>query len=71
MQEEQKGKIKLKPCPFCGGSGTLTAWSDPNGVISAHIHCDKCGVTGPFMKTIEDAADMWNTRDTDRRTQNE
>jgi len=54
---------ELKPCPFCGCKKTCmfpdidsefgTAWA---------VVCDKCGATGPFEDSKEQAIFAWNER---------
>ena len=63
-------KIKLLPCPFCGGSGTLivvpphthkiATWI-PDSKGSAFIECDKCtcAISADSEKM---AIDTWNRR---------
>ena len=50
--------IKLKPCPFCGGTNLYHIMGKFYTVECAH-----CGgkIVGPF-KTVKDAIDAWNTR---------
>lgn len=50
--------IKLKPCPFCGGTNLYYA----AGRFYA-VECGDCGgkVVGAFI-TEKDAAEAWNTR---------
>lgn len=61
IQRRKQGdmnKIKLKPCPFCGGTNLYYA----EGRFYA-VECGDCGgkVVGAF-RTEEDAAEAWNTR---------
>jgi len=54
---------ELKPCPFCGGPGTLHA---PRGALGAWISCAGCGLEGPTETgvTEADATEAWNRRAT-------
>lgn len=58
-------KIKLKPCPFCGGSGTL---NDGITRIFSFVKCIQCGAEGGTVKVSaeycadEKAAEAWNRR---------
>lgn len=66
--------ITLKPCPFCGGEGTLckNKKSDGYGTYEvAFIECEECGcssgtyiIDGHFgsKTTVQDAVDAWNRR---------
>jgi len=51
-------KIKLKPCPFCGGKAHVgspyenTAW----------VYCGNCGADTAIHKGEQQAADAWNRR---------
>lgn len=51
-------KIKLKPCPFCGGTNLYYAAGRFNAV-----ECGDCGgkVVGAY-RTEKEAAEAWNTR---------
>ena len=44
---------ELKACPFCGGSPSHKAWSNPSGEYGPG--CTECGVTA-------DTCAVWNTR---------
>lgn len=56
-------EIKLKPCPFCGGSGTLVI-----NCIYSFVKCIQCGAEGSTVKVSaeycadEKAAEAWNRR---------
>lgn len=44
-------KIKLMPCPFCGGKARM---------ISGQVDCSKCEASGPLNGP--DRAALWNKR---------
>lgn len=50
---------ELKPCPFCGGHGSLT---DDYRTDSVVVACEVCGAFGPAGEDEEDAATLWNRR---------
>jgi Lar family restriction alleviation protein len=51
-------KIKLKPCPFCGGKASLT--DIILGAIS--VTCVKCWARTVMMPTKAEAVNAWNKR---------
>lgn len=55
---------KLKPCPFCGGIGTLFVETDEIGYV--FVTCapsdNGCGAAGPAEITKEEAIEAWNRR---------
>ena len=61
---------KLKPCPFCGGIGTLFVVTDEIGYV--FVTCapsdNGCGATGPGGITEEEAIKAWNRRAKDEQT---
>lgn len=66
------GKIKLKPCPFCGGHPNLiydspVLYGDDHIIenepaAEAYIQCSRCGVE-TLYRPIEKTVEMWNTRE--------
>ena len=63
-------KLKLKPCPFCGGEAVrmeLMGYATPrSGRRTRHIGCLKCGVIANFSIAADcDAAEVWNRRTND------
>lgn len=53
--------MTLKECPFCHKSGECgvmrrVEYSD----MPLHVECYNCGATGPFAKTYDEAAELWN-----------
>ena len=56
-------KIKLKPCPFCGGAGQIK-----NGVSFFWVQCESCTAKIDKYATGRYAADAWNTRFTEKET---
>ena len=63
-----KDDIKLKSCPFCGGTQNRNLVYDDFGTESAPqwtISCSKCGGSGPYMinNTSKERAKLaWNKR---------
>lgn len=67
--EEEKMKIELKPCPFCGGRAEVkeetnfTLWSS-----SSYVVCEKCGARQRGVEMAheyssnEKVAEAWNER---------
>ena len=56
-------KIKLKPCPFCGGD-RVYGTKARNGVYRVECWC--CGASVEPVYGIEKAIKWWNTRAIDR-----
>ena len=60
-------KLKLKPCPFCGGKAALINGCEWLSAYSA-AECTRCGLRSPlfFVSTSESsdasAAEYWNKR---------
>lgn len=52
--------VKLKPCPFCGSTGSLYHCGLEKGVV--FVVCDSCGSCGPSGVHDDDAAKKWNRR---------
>lgn len=53
--------IRLKPCPFCGGSSMLLL----THYGKWHGWCEECGTRGPEKSDEASAADAWNCRSLD------
>lgn len=58
-------ETELKPCPFCGAEGVI----ETNGVGSYWGRCSYvlCGCSLFCESSIEEAARLWNNRQTIRR----
>ena len=54
--------MTLKECPFCKETKQIYLSEEPGDRC---IECYKCGATGPYAKTPEEAAKLWNRRDGD------
>lgn len=56
---------KLKPCPFCGGSGKLKT-AEHNGVTYSQVTCATfdcpANNTSSPPQSADDAVRNWNTR---------
>lgn len=51
-------QTELEPCPFCGSHDVETGHGS-----SFYVHCNECGVDGPWNDDDEAAAiAAWNTR---------
>lgn len=55
-----KKKMKLKPCPFCGGTTTERQLSVP--LIVCWIRCKKCRASTRGFATMRAATLAWNRR---------
>ncbi len=55
-------KIELKPCPFCGGIGTLWSIDECKTVYAV---CMNCGIRTIDYKHSSEAITAWNTRTPD------
>lgn len=56
-------KIKLKPCPFCGGKAVV-GWQVMHGDKIWHVECQsvECSTSECYRKTRREAIAAWNTR---------
>ena len=64
LKVKMRAPIKLKRCPFCGGSASIVKREKDNGVESVatyYIICDDCD-TSFKAHSVHDAAKCWNTR---------
>lgn len=58
-------KVKLKPCPFCGGTDINTrerSHSVRDNETEVRLWCDRCGASTEFRDNLEKAAKAWNRR---------
>lgn len=61
-------KIKLKPCPFCGGKAQMCAaqWdfkkNCPANSAGYIVECGECLASTDAFATMELTADAWNRR---------
>ena len=53
-------KIKLKPCPFCGGYPNVEYVDDKKRQV--YIACSECGAELNLYKNLDEAAEAWNRR---------
>lgn len=58
-------KIKLRPCPFCGGTPKMEELGDAD---SFHVVCETCQMGFHANFTPEQAARRWNRRDPNAAT---
>lgn len=49
---------RLTNCPFCASRKLKV--DHFNG--DYHVHCQRCGATGPTADTLADAEKLWNDR---------
>ena len=58
-------KLKLKPCPFCGGKELIGRSPCMGSSWRFEIHCERCGSIVSFHKKDEKkkAIEAWNKRD--------
>lgn len=52
--------VKLKSCPFCGGSAAHYCTDDRKPVH--YVACTRCGMSGICGNSDNKAAEHWNTR---------
>ena len=50
-------KVKLEPCPCCGGEPVRNG-----GKLGNVIYCKKCGLATRCYKRMSDATRAWNRR---------
>jgi hypothetical protein len=55
MSEETPSRPS--PCPVCESGGT-TAWHE-EGWHRIQAYCSECGLAGPYAKTTDEAAELW------------
>lgn len=55
-------KVKLKPCPFCGGEAVAGSNFDNDHYVMCGADCDRCGGMVGYMKTEMAAIENWNRR---------
>ena len=67
-------KIKLKPCPFCGGKAVIISATHrevydvlPNGLKTGYIEmfmarCSICGASSDYSSSLNKVAVLWNAR---------
>jgi Lar family restriction alleviation protein len=61
ITEEQR--VKLKPCPFCGGNARRQDLIDEGNEGGSCIACDQCGASSPVhFDRKENLHDSWNRR---------
>lgn len=54
-------KLKLKPCPFCGGDAEIQE-GKYQGLRTFYVSCLGCGARTDLEYAEEFAADLWNER---------
>lgn len=63
---------ELMPCPFCGRAGMFDSDDDTAGEWRVYwAQCSGCGAEGAYARTVQEAADSWNTRHFGRTLTNE
>lgn len=56
-------KIKLKPCPFCGGEAEMFSWqAHINDVNHLDLACTNCGARFHDVSSEKEAFEVWNRR---------
>lgn len=53
-------ELKLKPCPFCGGTDIDIRTNDYG--LSWYSFCNDCGVMCGYAMTKDDVMNAWNMR---------
>lgn len=59
MTHPLREKVKLKPCPFCGGAASMR-----DGMGEFWVRCDDCGSSGAMRSRQDRAERDWNDRST-------
>ena len=62
-KQARRAKLKLLPCPFCGGKAE---WSGPTRTcdFGEAIQCTQCGInTGPLEHNDKKSIKIWNRRE--------
>jgi Lar family restriction alleviation protein len=59
--------MKLKPCPFCGGTRIKTRrlsqmLARPAAELDFYKHCENCNACGPLGVRPTSAGALWNDR---------
>ena len=57
--------LELKPCPWCGKTPTMMAWTDYSTRYRVTCFYTDCTIqpgTGPLFDRKEEAAKAWNQR---------
>ena len=66
MTRLTKGKIELKPCPFCGGEASLVKRKLKTGFYPSggtyYVHCKNCLITTQPRSKKEPVIEIWNRR---------
>ena len=54
---------KTKPCPYCGGNGEVTRYSEKEWLVACrnNMECKLLPAT-PVVQTAEEAVSIWNDR---------
>lgn len=58
-------KIKLKPCPFCGGKAKIHTGKEFFLIYEeecSNVFCENCQATSRYRKTPKEVIDDWNRR---------
>ena len=60
--------IKLKPCPFCGGTAKVYREKNHGGLDGSVVRCENCGAKAEWKALSyttacdHEAAEAWNRR---------
>ena len=57
--------VKLKPCPFCGGTPKVVAGGFRPDPPTYYVYCHRCGASGGVCDTKKEAIAAWNRRAND------
>ena len=58
-------KIKLKPCPFCGGEAEFALgeeYRQEHEQSNDWVKCRSCGVETSYFDSRKESAEAWNRR---------
>jgi len=57
---------EIKPCPFCGGVGSVSNDYDANSKLpddeQFFVRCLSCACEGPWARLASNAITLWNMR---------
>lgn len=71
---EEMTDIKLKPCPFCGGTAKVYREKNHGGLDGSVVRCENCGAKAEWKALSyttacdHEAAEAWNRRAKDEQS---
>ena len=55
-------ELKLRNCPFCGGSASYAYFVRSRNSTQQFVVCNDCGAESKLCDSREEAAEAWNAR---------